>query len=151
MKRVPPADPGQLPLDLGDPQQPVADATTKISEPAPGSEVELEERLDLETTEAVQGAEGAIAGRPALRVGRGPRAVEDDLLGALGEWNEQVAAAPSLLAAPFRIVVPSSSLRDHIAAAALRHFGRPLLGVSIQTLFASALEVLERVRNRMGF
>ncbi len=51
---------------------------------------------------------------------------------------------PSLLARPVRIVVPSRSLRLHVAAALVRHRGRSAAGVSVQSLFGLAAEVLER-------
>ena len=125
MKRVPSADPGQLPLDLG---QGAGETSELSQEGSKGS-----------------GASGSpIAGRPAIRIGRGPRVVEADVLAAIGVWNQRVAADPSLLSKPFRLIVPSASLRDHLTGAALRHFGQPLVGVVIQTLFAAALEVLER-------
>ena len=45
---------------------------------------------------------------------------------------------------PLRVIVPSRSLRDHLARAWLRRSGRAQLGVAIQTHHAAALEVLER-------
>lgn len=50
----------------------------------------------------------------------------------------------ALLARPVRIVVPSRSLRDHLAAAIVRRHGRAVAGVVVQTLRALALEILER-------
>jgi hypothetical protein len=49
---------------------------------------------------------------------------------------------PSLLALPVRVVVPSRSLRAHVAAAIARH--RSAAGVLIQTLHGLAFEILER-------
>ena len=43
-----------------------------------------------------------------------------------------------------RIVVPSRSLRLHVAAALVRRRGRSVAGVSVQTLFGLASEILER-------
>jgi hypothetical protein len=82
-------------------------------------------------------------GSPRVEVGRGPRAVEAALFEALHSWSERVERDFSLLAEPLRVVVPSRSLRDHLAAGAVRSLGRPLVGVHIQTLYATALEVLE--------
>ncbi len=45
---------------------------------------------------------------------------------------------------PVRIVVPSRSLRLHVAAAIVRRRGRSVAGVSVQTLFGLAAEILER-------
>jgi len=45
---------------------------------------------------------------------------------------------------PLRIMVPSRSLRDHLARAWLLRLGRAQLGVAIQTHHTAALEVLER-------
>jgi len=92
--------------------------------------------------------DGAVAaagvGRPVVRIGRGPRAVEHALLAALDGWSERVSRDVALLERPLRIVVPSRSLRDHVIGAALRSRGRPLVGVSVQTLHSLALELLER-------
>ncbi len=51
---------------------------------------------------------------------------------------------PSLLARPVRIVVPSRSLRLHLAAAVVSRRGRSAAGLTIQTLFGLASEILER-------
>jgi len=44
---------------------------------------------------------------------------------------------------PLRIIVPSRSLRDHLAATFVRDVSPSLAGVSIQTLRAFALTVIE--------
>ena len=61
MKRVPPADPGQLPLDLGQ----GAGETSELSQAG---------------SEGAGGTVSPIAGRPSIRIGRGPRVVEADVL-----------------------------------------------------------------------
>ncbi|MEE2665845.1 MAG: PD-(D/E)XK nuclease family protein [Myxococcota bacterium] len=94
-------------------------------------------------------ARAAAPGRPRVWVGRGPRAVESVLFEALGSWSERVSSDFALLARPLRVVVPSRSLREHVAASALRALGRPLVGVSVQTLYTTALEVLERAGARV--
>jgi hypothetical protein len=87
----------------------------------------------------------------------GARAAQTRLFAELGAVLERrdaalhaalvVGDAPavrSLLARPLRIVVPSSSLRDHVSEALLRHFGRSLASVVVSTQRALALTVLER-------
>ncbi|MDX1999413.1 MAG: PD-(D/E)XK nuclease family protein [Thermoanaerobaculia bacterium] len=81
----------------------------------------------------------ALASVP-LAVARGPRAAERLLLDEI----EAVLAEPRDLARPLRVVVPSRSLRRHVAAALVRRRGRAALGFSVQTLFGLALEVLQR-------
>lgn len=63
----------------------------------------------------------------------------DRLLGASGE-------APDLtsLAVPVRIVVPSRSLRLHLASTLVRRRGRAVAGVEIATLYGVAAQVLQR-------
>ena len=56
----------------------------------------------------------------------------------------EVRRDPALLAWPVRIVVPSRSLRLHLSAAIVRRQGRSVAGISIQTLFGLASEILER-------
>jgi hypothetical protein len=48
------------------------------------------------------------------------------------------------LARPVRVIVPSGSLRLHVAAAVARRRGRAAAGLVVQTLYAAAMEVLER-------
>ncbi|MFL6258859.1 MAG: PD-(D/E)XK nuclease family protein [Thermoanaerobaculia bacterium] len=84
--------------------------------------------------------------RPAGRilVAHGPRAAEALLLERLDALVAEARRDPSLLGRPVRIVVPSRSLRLHVAAALVRRRGRSVAGVSVQTLFGLASEVLER-------
>jgi hypothetical protein len=84
--------------------------------------------------------------RPTGRilVAQGPRAAEALLLERLDALMAEVRRDPSLLARPVRIVVPSRSLRLHLAAALVRRRGRSVAGVSVQTLFGLASEILER-------
>ena len=51
---------------------------------------------------------------------------------------------PRRLAEPVRVVVPSQSLRLHVAGALVRRAGRAVLGVAVQTLYGVAREILER-------
>jgi hypothetical protein len=45
---------------------------------------------------------------------------------------------------PVRLVVPSQSLRMHVGAALVRHLGRSVVGVSVQTLYGLAVEIVNR-------
>jgi len=84
--------------------------------------------------------------RPTGRilVAHGPRAAEALLLERLDALVAEARRDPSLLGRPVRIVVPSRSLRLHVAAALVRRRGRSVAGVSVQTLFGLASEILER-------
>ncbi|HEY0511948.1 MAG TPA: PD-(D/E)XK nuclease family protein [Thermoanaerobaculia bacterium] len=84
--------------------------------------------------------------RPSGRIliAHGARAAETLLLERLDALLAEVRRDPSLLARPVRIVVPSRSLRLHVAAALVRRRGRSVAGVAVQTLFGLASEILER-------
>jgi len=107
------------------------------------------------------GGDGDAAGRDGLRpdlplppglvVIHGTRAAEAALLAALDAAAAAARREPSRLALPVRVVVPSRSLRRHVAARLVRP--RPgqagggrqaMAGVTVQTLFGLACEVLER-------
>jgi RecB family exonuclease len=77
-------------------------------------------------------------------VARGPLATEAMLLARIEALAAETRKDPSLLARPVRIVVPSRSLRAHVGAAIVRSRGRSVAGVTVQTLFGLACEVLER-------
>jgi hypothetical protein len=93
----------------------------------------------------------------AVIVAPGARAAEARLFADLGAEIERrdaalqaalaagdAAAVRERIARPLRIVVPSSRLRDHVSEALLRHFGRSLAAVVVQTQWALALAVVER-------
>ncbi|HEY6320461.1 MAG TPA: hypothetical protein VJA16_02755, partial [Thermoanaerobaculia bacterium] len=92
--------------------------------------------------------------RPGVVVCRGPRAAEARLLAWLDALAAEARRDPSRLALPVRVVVPSRSLRRHVAARLVRpRAARPasarapraaMAGVTVQTLFGLAGEVLER-------
>jgi hypothetical protein len=84
--------------------------------------------------------------RPSGRIliAPGARAAEALLLERLDALLAEVRKDPGLLRVPVRIVVPSRSLRLHVAAAIVRRRGRSVAGVSVQTLFGLAAEILER-------
>lgn len=81
---------------------------------------------------------------PRLFLCPGARATEEAVLGELEARVEDLRGEPALLARPVRVLVPSRSLRLHLTARLLRRRGRALAGVEIQTVFAAALEILER-------
>jgi RecB family exonuclease len=62
----------------------------------------------------------------------------------LDELAAVVARRPEELEPPLRIIVPSQSLRRHLAARLMQWRGRALAGVVVQTLYAAALEICER-------
>jgi RecB family exonuclease len=79
-----------------------------------------------------------------VKIARGARAAEAWLLAELGELCEKAREDPRRLAEPVHVVVPSRSLREHVAAAIVRHFGRPVTGVKLHTLHGLALEICDR-------
>ncbi|MEE8508615.1 MAG: hypothetical protein V3T07_06075, partial [Myxococcota bacterium] len=88
------------------------------------------------------------ASRPEVRVLRGPRAAQAALLAEVEALLAPLRDDPSQLAVPVRIVVPSDSLRLHVAASLVRHLDRGRAGVVIQTHFGLALEILDRADAR---
>ena len=74
----------------------------------------------------------------------GPRRAEARLLSDLAALAEAARADPACLARPVRVVVPSNSLREHLAARLVARLGRPVAGVAIQTLFGVSCGILER-------
>ncbi len=79
-----------------------------------------------------------------LRVAHGPLAVEALLLADVAERVRALARDPSALSRTLTIVVPSESLRLHVAAALVAARGRALAGVSVTTLHGLAARVLDR-------
>jgi hypothetical protein len=79
-----------------------------------------------------------------VRVRHGPRDVEKGLLEEVLAEAARARESPALLARPLRIVVPSKSLRLHLAARLVAGDRRALAGVTIQTLHGLASEILER-------
>lgn len=88
--------------------------------------------------------------RGRLLAARGALATEAALFSEIGALIAAAEREPGLLARPVRIVVPSKSLRVHVASALARHRGRGTAGVIVQTLHALALEVLERAGEPAG-
>ena len=76
-----------------------------------------------------------------VQIAPGPRAAEALLLRAIAADAAAVRANPQLLATPLRVIVPSRSLREHIAARLARE-QRGLAGVVVQTLRGLCHEVL---------
>jgi len=85
---------------------------------------------------------GARAG-PRLWLARGARAAETALLDAVDALAAAGRADPTLLARPVRVVVPSRSLREHVAARMVERAGRAVAGVRVQTLHGLAMEVID--------
>jgi RecB family exonuclease len=85
----------------------------------------------------------AVVQRGRLLAARGALATEAVLFSEIDELLSAAQRDPALLARPVRIVVPSKSLRLHVASAIVRHRGRGTAGLIVQTLHALALEVLE--------
>lgn len=79
-----------------------------------------------------------------LLAGSGARATENLLFERLAPLVAVARADVRLLATPVRVVVPSRSLREHVSAAIVRHFGAAVAGVEVQTLQRLAREILER-------
>ena len=79
-----------------------------------------------------------------LQIARGARALEARLFDEICAALDERATSAAALARPLRVIVPSHSLRAHVDAELLRRRGRALVGVRVQTLFAAALEILER-------
>jgi RecB family exonuclease len=78
-----------------------------------------------------------------IRIASGPLAVERALLDRMKELLASGAGDLAALARPVRLVVPSRSLRLHVSAALVRELGA-VAGVTVSTLYATALEILER-------
>ena len=85
---------------------------------------------------------------PRVIVGRGPRAVEQQLIETLRPLLDAAHRDPALLARPVLLVVASGTLRRHLARVLARELGPTLLGLRIQTLWAVAREILERAGER---
>ena len=77
-------------------------------------------------------------------VGAGPRALEARLFAEIERWVAAAGADPAVLARPVRVLVPSRSLVQHVAARLVRRAGRPVLGVAVRTAHAIACEILAR-------
>ncbi|MCZ6463651.1 MAG: PD-(D/E)XK nuclease family protein [Proteobacteria bacterium] len=86
---------------------------------------------------------GASPASSRVLLGRGPRQVEERLMAELSALLEPVRENPALLASPVRVLVPSRSLRAHVASTLVRRTGRAVAGVVVQTLHGLALDILE--------
>jgi hypothetical protein len=82
--------------------------------------------------------------RGTVWISPGARAAEEALIAALRPMLEAARASPRLLARPVRIVVPSRSLREHLAARLVRSFGGGVAGVAVSTAWAIAGEIVAR-------
>ncbi len=79
-----------------------------------------------------------------VRSAAGPRAVDAGWLAEVERACGEAERDPTRLARPLRVVVPSASLREHVARALIERSGRARVGLRIQTLDALAREILER-------
>lgn len=84
------------------------------------------------------------AARLAARVGHGVRAIEAGLASEVECELARAGQDVELLAAPVRVVVPSKSLRLHVASQLVALRGRPAVGLKVQTLAGLATEIIER-------
>ena len=84
------------------------------------------------------------AGGGRVEVAWGQRAAETSLVDSLLADAESLRSDPVRLALPLRVVVPSRSLRLHLAAGVVARAGSPVVGLRIQTLSGLALEILDR-------
>jgi len=87
------------------------------------------------------------------RQGEGQVALLGGAMAAQAHLFEELSALLSagaedlrLLARPILVVVPSRSLREHLAARLVEQSGRALAGVEIQTLHTLVLSILDRAR-----
>lgn len=107
--------------------------------------------LSLAPGAAAPGAPAVERAPARLLLAPGPRAAEarllDEVLAASRAREQRLRAGdPAALRAPLRVVVPSGSLRQHVAARLVAAAGRSLVGVTVQTHAALALEVLARAQ-----
>lgn len=79
-----------------------------------------------------------------ILIARGATAAEALLIQEVKSWVDRAVADPGVLGRPFRILVPSRSLREHVSAMLVRRIRAGLAGISVQTLHGLALEILER-------
>jgi PD-(D/E)XK nuclease superfamily len=77
-------------------------------------------------------------------VGHGPRHTEALVLAELDALIGESERDPELLARPIVVVVPSNSLRDHLAARLVARRGRSVAGVRIVTLHHLANDIFAR-------
>jgi RecB family exonuclease len=66
------------------------------------------------------------------------------LLGEVERLVEEARRVPSLLARPVRIVVPSRSLREHVAGRIVAELGHAVAGVEVSSLRGLAFDLLRR-------
>jgi len=87
---------------------------------------------------------GGRGSAPRIRVGRGARATEALVLADLDSLLDAAREDPSLLARPVVVVVPSRSLRLHLAERLVARRGRAAAGVEVRTLHGLAAGIVER-------
>ena len=80
-------------------------------------------------------------GAERVLIAPGPRAAEALLLREIAREVAAARANPRLLAQPVRVIVPSRSLREHVAARLVQRYGG-VAGVAVQTLRGLCHELL---------
>jgi hypothetical protein len=86
----------------------------------------------------------STAGGASVSSAHGPLAVERELAAAIAGHAASCRADPALLARPVRIVVPSRSLRLHVAGLCARESKGAIAGIAVTTLFQCARDVFQR-------
>ncbi|MCB0218099.1 MAG: PD-(D/E)XK nuclease family protein [Chrysiogenetes bacterium] len=80
----------------------------------------------------------------------GPRATQQRLLADLRAALQDVRENPALLKTPVLVVVRSRALRDHVATLIAEKLGPAVLGISVQTLQATAADILRNARESLA-
>ena len=80
--------------------------------------------------------------RSAVEIGSGALATERALIDCVRGLCDAAREDPAQLARPVRVVVPSQSLREHLAAQLVRALGGGVAGVLVQTSRRAAFDVL---------
>jgi hypothetical protein len=78
----------------------------------------------------------------------GPKTTEDQLLGEVSRFQNQIARAPERLSQPVLIIVSSEFLRKRLLFRLSRHFPTALLGVRVATMTSVAAEVCKALEAR---
>jgi RecB family exonuclease len=92
----------------------------------------------------VSAGQGSGHAAPRIIVGRGARATEELVLADLETLLPGAPGELDVLEAPVVVVVPSRSLRLHLAWRLVQRRGRPVAGVEIRTLHGLAAGIVAR-------
>lgn len=80
----------------------------------------------------------------------GPRATQQRLLADVRAALQDVRGNPALLKTPVLVIVRSRALRDHVATLIAEACGPAVLGISVQTLQATASDILRNARETLA-